>query len=80
MTTGRGYLTKENDGSNSNYYLYSGDWYRTISSYQWDGGNNGVIDLYSAGSLYGTNVGNADSGVRFIFIFFSSFSSIKNML
>ena len=56
----------DDTGANINYYLYTGDWYRTLSPYYWNVSYAIVIGVYGIGSIYGPWANNSDGGVLLV--------------
>lgn len=61
---GRGFISNQNNGNNTSYYLCAGIWYRTLSPNSIESDVNAhVIHLGSGGPFSSSRVKYSDSGV-----------------
>ena len=64
MAGGRGYIDSKNNGENSNYYLYTGSWYWTISSHSFHSDSIAyMIRVGSEGRVHSVHASN-NGGLR----------------
>ena len=63
LTTDEGYLAGGYSSSNSGYYLYTGNWYWTMSPYAFSGSRASVRYVFSTGHVLISSVNNS-RGVR----------------